>query len=73
MKCSILLLAAVAVVQASPVPAPVPVPQGVTSQIAPSMSAPPGCMPSWSGTFGIVVMNVTAGGAQAVSQKSDVS
>lgn len=68
MKFSLTLLAAVAAVQASPFP------QGVTSKISPSAPAPSGCTGSYSGTFGIVVMNITsASGAQAVSSLSDVS
>ena len=67
MKYSIAFLAAVAAVQASPVP------QGVTAKLAPTASAPPGCMPSYSGTFGVVVQNITAGGSASVTQKADVS
>lgn len=37
-----------------------PMPQGVTSAIAPSASAPAGCMPDYSGTFQITVVNVSS-------------
>jgi hypothetical protein len=36
--------------------------QGVTSAIAPKAAAPSGCSLNYSGTFGIAVMNITAGG-----------
>ena len=63
------LLAAVAVVRASPVP------QGVTAAISPSASAPSGCIASYLGSFGIAVMNITTAPATVtmapVSQISD--
>ena len=52
------LAAVVAVVQASPFP------QAVTAAISPSDSAPPGCMPTFSGSFGIAVMNVSTSSVQ---------
>jgi hypothetical protein len=59
MKFTLVLLAAAAAVQASPVP--VALPGAVTSKISPSGKPPPGCSTSYSsGFFGIAVMNVTA-------------
>lgn len=68
MKYNLAFLAAAAVVHASPVPAP----QAVTALISPSSPAPSGCMPNFSGSFGIVAMNLTmASGSATISQKSD--
>lgn len=68
MKYNLAFLAAAAVVNASPMPRP----QAVTANISPSSPAPSGCMPNYSGSFGIVAMNITAGAAPAaVSQISD--
>lgn len=78
MKYSFAFLAALAAVQASPFPRP----QGVTANISPQAAAPSGCTGAYSGTFGIVVQNVTAAppvqgkgaaaSSGAVSQISDV-
>lgn len=42
-----------------------PFPQGVTMAIAPSASAPAGCSPNFSGSFGIAVMTGGSGSASA--------
>jgi len=66
MKYSIAFMAAVAAVQASPVP------QAVTAKISPSATAPSGCSPTYSGSFGIVAQAVTASSSTAaVSQIND--
>uniref|UniRef100_A0A0D6QVZ1 Cell wall mannoprotein PIR1-like C-terminal domain-containing protein n=1 Tax=Araucaria cunninghamii TaxID=56994 RepID=A0A0D6QVZ1_ARACU len=66
MRYAYAALAAAVAVQASPYP------QAVTASIAPSAPAPSGCMPNYSGTFGIAVMNITAGAPPApVSSISD--
>ena len=46
-------------------------PQAVTASIAPSAAAPSGCAASYSGTFGIAVMNISATATGAVSQASE--
>lgn len=48
--------------------APYAMPQGVTEDIAPSGSPPSGCTPSYSGSFGIAVMNITASPTVEASQ-----
>lgn len=58
MQYALALLAAVAVVKASPFP------QAVTAAISPTGSAPPGCSPTFSGSFGIAVMNVSTSAVQ---------
>ena len=60
MKYTFALLAAAAVVQASPIA----LPQGITASLAPSGSAPPGCTPSYAGTFGIAAMNISTAAAK---------
>lgn len=68
MKYTIALLAALATVHASPLPRP----QGVTENISPDEPTPDGCELSYSGTFGVVAQNITAGsGPAAVSQIPD--
>ena len=64
MQYTLALLALAAAVKASPVP------QAVTAIITPSGSAPPGCMPTFVGSFGIAVVNITTATAvkRAVSQ-----
>jgi len=47
-----------------------PFPQGVTANIAPSASAPSGCMGSYSGIFGVAVMSITASSSAAVATQS---
>ena len=54
MHYTVAALAAVAVVQASPVP------QAVTAAISPTEAPPPGCAGSRPDTFGIAAMNLTA-------------
>jgi len=44
-------------------------PQGVTSAIAPSSSAPAGCMGDYSGTFAIQVVNVTSSAKRSVEKR----
>lgn len=68
MRYTLALLAAAVAVQASPMP----VPGGVTSAIAPTGSAPPGCKPTYAGTFGIAVMNVSTK-AKAKRQVSTIA
>ncbi|KAI9851837.1 MAG: hypothetical protein M1838_002553 [Thelocarpon superellum] len=46
--------------------APRPEPQGVTALIAPPTPAPAGCSGSFSGSFGVAVMNATGSAAAAV-------
>lgn len=53
MQYTLAFLAVAAVVKASPFP------QAVTAAISPTGSAPPCCTPSYSGSFGIAVMNVS--------------
>jgi len=67
MQYTLALLVLAAVVKASPVP------QAVTAIITPTGSAPPGCMPTFFGSFGIAVVNVTTATAvkRAVSQISE--
>ncbi|KAL9615032.1 MAG: hypothetical protein Q9167_000564 [Letrouitia subvulpina] len=53
-----------------------PVPQGVTEAVSPTQSAPPGCSPSASGSYGVMVQNVTTATApmrkrEEVSQTVD--
>lgn len=61
------ILAAVAAVKASPFP------QAVTAAISPTGSAPAGCKPTFSGSFGIAVMNVTSSSVakRQVTQKTE--
>lgn len=54
MQFTLAILALAAIVKASPFP------QAVTSAISPTDSAPPGCSPTFSGSFGIAVMNVSS-------------
>lgn len=71
MKYSLALLATASVVFASPLNNKR---QAVTAAISPSAPAPSGCMPSYSGTFGIAVMNLTSsasGGSPAVTTLPD--
>lgn len=49
----VILAASVALVKASPFP------QAVTANISPTGAAPPGCSPTFGGSFGIAVMNVS--------------
>lgn len=65
MKTFLSILAAVAAVRASPVP------QGITAAIAPAGTAPAGCMDSYSSSFGIAVMQVSASGAAVATQSAD--
>jgi hypothetical protein len=65
MRYSLAVLALVAAVQASPFAFP----GGVTSAVAPKGSAPPGCLPSAAGTFGIAVLNIST----AAKHKRQVS
>lgn len=67
MQYTVALLALAAVINASPLP------QAVTAILRPSGSAPPGCMPTFVGSFGIAVMNVSTATAvkRAVSQISE--
>ncbi|KAK5136898.1 hypothetical protein LTR08_001820 [Meristemomyces frigidus] len=48
-------------------------PQGVTSAIAPSSSAPAGCMADYSGNFAIQVVNVTSSAKRSVEKRADDS
>ena len=71
MQFTLALVALAAAVHASPVA----IPQAVTAIITPSGSAPPGCTPTYAGSFGIAVMNIsTAAGVtkrQAATQRSE--
>lgn len=62
LKYSLALLAAIAAVEASPFP------QAVTAAISPSSPAPSGCLPTFTGSFGIVNVNVTATSGAAGGQ-----
>ncbi|KAI9728020.1 MAG: hypothetical protein M1834_007834 [Cirrosporium novae-zelandiae] len=65
-------LAVFAAVAATVQAIPAPIPQGVTSDIAPTASAPSGCSASYSGTFGIAVQAI-ATSAAAKRQARDLS
>jgi hypothetical protein len=68
MRYTLAILAAAAVVKASPFP------QAVTAAISPTDAAPPGCTGSRPDAFGIAVMNVTtASAAPAKRQVSQIS
>lgn len=64
MQLILAILAAAAAVQASPFP------QAVTAAVAPTASAPAGCMLSHASTFGIAVMKAGSGEALA-TESSD--
>lgn len=55
---------ALAAVGANAIPAPAP--GGVTAYIAPSASAPAGCLPTYSGSFGIAVRPLGTGNSNPV-------
>ena len=65
--------AAIALVAISAHAAPAPAPQGVTAVITPTKSAPSGCLPTYSGTFGIAVMNITATSSSSGSVATQAS
>jgi len=67
MQYTLALLALAAAVHASPLP------QAVTAIITPTGTAPPGCMPTFVGSFGITVINISTASAvkRAVSQISE--
>lgn len=65
MRYTFAFLAALAAVEASPVP------QGVTMAMSPSAAAPSGCMPTYSGSFGIAVMNITGSAAAVATQSAE--
>ncbi len=67
MQYALAILAAVALVKASPFP------QAVTGAISPTGSAPSGCKPTLSGSFGIAVMNVSTSAMpkRQVSQRTE--
>lgn len=69
MQYSLVLAALVAAVQASPLA----MPQAVTAIITPSGSAPAGCTPAFSGTFGIMAKNITAPTPTAAPAKREAS
>ena len=46
-----------------------PFPQGVTAAIPPTAPAPPGCVASYSGSFGIAVAKITAAAAGGVAPR----
>ncbi|MCJ1286529.1 hypothetical protein MMC26_005875 [Xylographa opegraphella] len=62
MKYALALAALAATVLANPVP------QAITADITPTAAAPPGCMPTFPGTFVITITNVTT-----TSGKRDVA
>ena len=69
MHYSLALLAlAAAAVNASPFAFP----QAVTAIITPSGSAPPGCMPTFVGSFGIAVQNISTA-AMARRQVTEIT
>ena len=70
MKYSTSLLAAAAVVQASPI---LQVRQGVTQILTPSAAAPSGCTAVYSGTFGIAAMNISSASSVSKRQVSTLS
>ena len=59
MQYAVEILALAAAVQANPVA----MPQAVTIAIAPPEPAPPGCEPSYVGSFGIFAQNITTAAA----------
>lgn len=67
MQYTFALLALAAAVRASPMP------QAVTAVITPSGTAPAGCMPTFAGSFGIAVHNISTAAAakRQVTQGSD--
>ena len=69
MRCAFAFLALAAGVHASPI-APR---QAVTASIAPSAAAPAGCMPTFAGSFGIAVQNVSIPTMAAKRQVSQIS
>ena len=69
MRYSLALLAAAAVVSASPVA----LPQGVTTAISPIAPPPPGCTGVFVGAFGIAIMNISTAFAKSKRQVSTLS
>ncbi len=67
MQYALAILAAVALVKASPFP------QAVTAAISPTGSAPSGCKPTFVGSFGIAIMNVSMSAMhkRQVSQRTE--
>lgn len=60
-------LVTAAVVTASPFP----MPQGITMAMSPSGAAPSGCSVDYSGSFGIVVMNMTGSAGALATQSAE--
>jgi hypothetical protein len=72
MQYQLSLLAALAVAGVNAMPNNILARQGVTAKISPSAAAPSGCSQTYSGSFGIAVMNVTAA-SPAASMTSESS
>jgi hypothetical protein len=67
MKLSLVFSALVALTIANPLVRR----QGVTASIAPSGTAPAGCLPTYAGSFGLVVMNITTSSGATVTSIPD--